>query len=72
MTISRELSYAHVNELYLDPKNPRLGRHIISENYSQAQLLKEMRGWTLEEIVESYIENGGFWTQDCSFDDFAQ
>jgi len=65
MAISRELSYAHVNDLFLDPQNPRLGRHIIARNLSQELLLRQMRGWTLEEIVDSYLENNGFWTQEA-------
>lgn len=65
MSISRTLSYAHVDDLNLDPENPRLGRHIIAQKYSQERLLKEMKGWTLEELADSYIENEGFWTHEA-------
>lgn len=65
MSISRTLDFAIVDDLYLDPKNPRLGRHKIEQNQSQQELLKDMREWNLNELAESYIENNGFWVHEA-------
>ncbi len=40
MAISRELKYASIDELYLDPMNPRLGRHIAGRDVSQEEILE--------------------------------
>ena len=68
MGISTELQYATLDDLYLDPKNPRLGRHYANANSSQEEILDVMNEWTLEELAISYIENienGGFWTHEA-------
>lgn len=65
MAISKEVQTTSVSELYLDPQNPRLGRHDIARNLDQDQLLRKMRGWTLDELAQSYIENEGFWTHEA-------
>jgi hypothetical protein len=61
---SVEIKYASVEELYLDPENPRLGRNFISEVQSQAAILEEMSDWTLDELATSFIESG-FWAQEA-------
>ena len=60
MKITAELQYATLDDLYLDAKNPRLGRYQIDVNLSQEDILEMMSDWTLDELAESYIENG-FW-----------
>lgn len=68
MGISTELRYAALDDLYLDPKNPRLGRHYANANSSQEEVLDIMDEWTLDELAISYIENiesGGFWTHEA-------
>ena len=68
MGISTELRYTTLDDLYLDPKNPRLGRHYADANSSQEELLDVMSDWTLDELAISYIENiesGGFWTHEA-------
>ena len=68
MGISTELRYAVLDNLYLDPKNPRLGRHYANANSSQEEILDVMDEWTLDELAISYIENiesGGFWTHEA-------
>lgn len=65
MGISTELQYASMHDLYLDPMNPRLGRHIVGEEISQENILEIMRTWTLEELALSYLESGGFWTHEA-------
>ena len=65
MAISEEPKYASLNELWLDPRNPRLGQARISEGLNQKQLLEVMGDWTLEELAISYLEGGGFWTHEA-------
>ena len=68
MGISTELQYATLDDLYLDPKNLRLGRHYVNANSSQKEILEVMDEWTLDELAISYIENienGGFWTHEA-------
>ena len=44
MAISTELQYAMLDDLYLDAKNPRLGRHQAYTSLSQDEILDVMRG----------------------------
>ena len=64
MAIATELRYAKLNELYLDPKNPRLGRHHVNAERSQEEVLVLMRDWVLDELAVSYLESG-FWTHEA-------
>lgn len=64
MTISTNLQYATLDELYLDAKNPRLGRHDSAGNLSQNDILGLMRSWVLDELAISYLESG-FWTHEA-------
>jgi hypothetical protein len=48
MAVSQKLEYATIDELKLDPKNPRLGRQIVERNLSQPELLKLMESWKLD------------------------
>lgn len=65
MAISTVVEYADLDELFLDPKNPRLGRRNIQNNLGQESLLEVSRAWTLEELAQSYLESGGFWTYEA-------
>jgi hypothetical protein len=65
MAISKQLEYVHLNQLRLDPENPRLRRDKRRANLSQDELLLEMSNWTLEELVDSFARANGFWTQDA-------
>ena len=64
MNIHKDLSYNHIDDLYLDPMNPRLGRHRMSLDTSQDELLKIMHEWVLDELALSYLESGGFWSYE--------
>jgi hypothetical protein len=64
MAISNEIHYAKLDELYLDPLNPRLGRANKRANGSQDKILDLMRDWVLEELAVSFLENG-FWVQEA-------
>ena len=65
MAISKELKYAQLGDLLLDPLNPRLGRDKRRAGLDQPNLLKEMATWMLDELVDSFAQSGGFWTQDA-------
>ena len=65
MAISRELQFASLDELNLDPMNPRLGRNNTGREVPQAKVLDLMRDFTLDEIARSYVESGCFWTQEA-------
>ena len=64
MAISEKLQYAQLDKLYLDAKNPRLGRPEANAMLSQEQVLDRMRSWTLDELAASYLESG-FWTHEA-------
>ena len=63
MGISTELQYATLDDLYLDAKNSRLGRHQANTNLSQDEVLDMMSEWVLDELAVSYLESG-FWTHE--------
>jgi hypothetical protein len=64
MAIGTELKYAKLDELYFDPLNSRLGRNNTGRDVTQQQLLELMRDWTLDELVVSFLDSGGFWTHE--------
>ena len=53
-----------LDDLYLDAKNPRQGRHHANGNLSQEEVLEMMREWVLDELAISYLESG-FWTHEA-------
>ena len=57
MGISTQLQYATLDDLYLDAKNPRLGRHQASTTLSQEEVLDMMSDWVLDELAVSYLES---------------
>lgn len=65
MAISTELQYAELDELYLDPMNPRLGRSNTGEDVSQDKVLELMKDFTLDELAISFLKGGGFWTHEA-------
>lgn len=64
MAVHEEIEYEDVNNLFLDPKNPRLGRNTAGPNLSQERVLDIMADWTLEELAVSFLESG-FWPQEA-------
>ena len=64
MGISTQLQYATLDDLYLDAKNPRLGRHQASTTLSQEEVLDMMSDWVLDELAVSYLESG-FWPHEA-------
>lgn len=65
MPIDHEVRYSHVDDLFLDPMNPRLGRHDMGRTTPQDRLLELMEGWVLDELAWSYLESGGFWAHEA-------
>jgi len=63
MAVSDTPAYATLDELWLDPSNPRLGAEMIARKLDQDELLDAMRDWELEELAESFLESG-FWIQE--------
>lgn len=59
------LQYAHIDELYLDPLNPRVGRHNLGPDVTQDEILGMVEEWSLEELAFSFLENGGFWQHEA-------
>ncbi len=64
MPTAPRIQYESVDELQLDPTNPRLGRRVASPKLSQEKVLDIMSDWTLEELAESFLSNG-FWPQEA-------
>lgn len=64
MAISNEIQYATLDELYLDPLNPRLGRAHTGQDVTQARVLELMSDWTLDELAVSFLESG-YWPQEA-------
>ncbi|UQY88136.1 hypothetical protein LQE85_02560 [Stenotrophomonas rhizophila] len=53
-----------MDDLLLDPTNPRLGRRIASKSLKQNEILEVMKDWSPEELAVSFIESG-FWPQEA-------
>ena len=59
-----QIQFATLEELYLDPQNPRLGRAAHTANLPQEEVYKRMRDWSLEELATSFLESG-FWPHEA-------
>jgi hypothetical protein len=64
MAIHKNIQYAKIDELRLDPMNPRLGRSNTGQDVPQSEVLELMRDWTLEELALSFLDSG-FWVQEA-------
>lgn len=53
-----------LDELFLDAKNPRLGRKNVEAGLSQDEVLDLMKDWALEELAVSFLESG-YWPQEA-------
>ena len=63
--MNTEIQYGSIiDDLNLDPLNPRLGRENTGASVSQEKVLSMMQDWTLEELAISFVENG-FWPQEA-------
>jgi hypothetical protein len=59
-----KIETARLEDLFLDPKNPRLGRHNVERGLSQDEVLGLMKDWALEELAVSFLESG-YWPQEA-------
>ncbi len=64
MAVHTKIQTASVEDLFLDPKNPRLGRRNVEKNLSQLETLALMQKFTLDEIGTSIVASG-FWPQEA-------
>jgi len=64
MPTAPKIEYESVDNLLLDPTNPRLGRHVASPKLSQEKVMDIMSGSTLDELAESFLQSG-FWPQEA-------
>lgn len=64
MAINTDIQYASVDDLLLDPLNPRLGRGQTGPKVKQSAVLELMKDWALEELAISFIESG-FWPHEA-------
>lgn len=62
--MNSDIKYAKLDELALDPENPRLGRNVHQKGLVQPDILKEMSKQTLDEIAISFLESG-FWPHEA-------
>jgi hypothetical protein len=62
MGIANKIEYREIDQLNLDPRNPRLRED--QHGLSQEELLEVMTDWGLEEIAASVVENG-FWAHEA-------
>ena len=64
MPLSHTIEFVTLEQLSLDPRNPRLGLGAAEPLATQERVLELMRGWNLEELAVSFLENG-FWPQEA-------
>lgn len=64
MPLSHTIDFVTLEELSLDPRNPRLGLARTDPLVTQERVLELMRGWNLEELAVSFLESG-FWPQEA-------
>lgn len=60
----RKIEYIDLDDIALDPKNPRLGRSAHNKDLAQDEIFNLMRDWSLEELATSFLESG-FWAHEA-------
>lgn len=66
-----KIEYASLDQFFLDPRNPRLGRAAHAQDLPQDEIYNRMRDWSLEELATSFLESG-FWAHEavlCAHED---
>ena len=64
MAVDPKIEFKKVDDLNLDPRNPRLGRFEVAKGLSQQQVLDILKTWSLFELAQS-IARHGFWPQEA-------
>ena len=62
--MSKEIEFAELDDIALDPLNPRLGMSVAGDALSQDQIYDLMKDWSLEELATSFVESG-FWPHEA-------
>ena len=62
--MSQTIEFTPLSKIFLDPKNPRLGRSAQENRLTQEQIYDCMRDWSLEELATSFLESG-FWVHEA-------
>lgn len=60
----QQIEPRQLDELILDPRNPRLGLRGAPVDAPQGEILELMKSWSLEELGTSFLESG-FWVQEA-------
>lgn len=64
MAVKPDITFKAIDDLNLDPNNPRLGRAEVAKGLSQAQVLDILKTWSLFELAQSMARHG-FWPQEA-------
>jgi hypothetical protein len=64
MSLSHRIESTEIENLFLDPSNPRLRLGRLEPSAPQEKVLEYMRSWSLEELAVSFLENG-YWPQEA-------
>ena len=59
-----EVDFIALDQIALDPFNPRLGRSAHAKRLVQDQIYDKMKDWSLEELATSFLESG-FWPHEA-------
>nr|WP_312352176.1 hypothetical protein [Brucella intermedia] len=62
--MTRKIEHTPLDQIALDPINPRLGRAAHQLNLDQDQIYDRMKDWSLEELATSFLESG-FWPHEA-------
>jgi hypothetical protein len=62
--LAGEIRYIALDQIALDPFNPRLGRAAHAQQLNQDQIYDKMKDWSLEELATSFLESG-FWPHEA-------
>lgn len=60
----KEIEYGRLDDIALDPLNPRLGMTAAADGLDQDQIFDLMKDWSLEELATSFLESG-FWPHEA-------
>ncbi len=64
MAVSPKIEFKSIDDLKLDPRNPRLGRAEVAKGLSQDSVLEILKTWSLFELAQSMALHG-YWPQEA-------
>ena len=62
--MTNTIEFVALQNIKLDPHNPRLGRSLDGTILSQDEIYDRMKDWSLEELATSFMESG-FWAHEA-------